>query len=51
MENDWKTVSCRNQMYAALEKKSEKLRRSVSSTLEIILEKSLKKELEELESQ
>ena len=50
MKNNWKTVSCRNQIYNALEKKSEKLKRSVSSTLEIILEKSLKKELEELDS-
>ncbi len=47
MENNWKTVSCRNKIYTALEKKSKKLKRSVSNTLEIILEKSLKMELKE----
>ena len=51
MENDWKTVSCRGHTYKALEKRSEKLKRSVSNTLEIILAKSLKDELMELEKQ
>ena len=51
MEKNWKNIACRNEYHDALRIRSEKLNRSMSNTLELILQDSLKSELKQMEGQ